>query len=338
MIRHRQGEYPVKFISIASLQERLPKDHVVITDENVNQQWSDHMGSAPRLVLPAGESTKSLKVFGRALAWMAQQSASRKTAVVAVGGGVVGDLAGFVAASYMRGVPFIQVPTTIVSQVDSSVGGKVGIDLEEGKNLAGAFYQPSAVYIPLECLQTLPERQFINGMAEVWKYAFIMDRPFLDLLTPPITVDSTKLKEVVERCIALKAQVVEEDEYETSGRRAILNFGHTIGHAIEALTGYGPVLHGEGVSIGMVAESRLGELLGLTPKGTTREVERLLSSQGLPINHPILQETDALIDLMRRDKKSVKRSLTFSLLTELGACKLVENVPEEKVRAALRTP
>jgi 3-dehydroquinate synthase len=254
---------------------------------------------------------------------------------VAFGGGVVGDLAGFLAATYLRGVPFIQVPTTLLAQVDSSVGGKVGIDLPEGKNLVGAFYPPTSVQIPLECLHTLPERELRNGSAEVLKYGLIQDAALWHELEEPLGVGTPRLETVVRRCIELKAEVVAEDELETTGRRAILNFGHTIGHALEHRYEYGTLLHGEAISVGMVAEARLGELLGMTPAGTAVAIAKRFEAWGLPTTDPALQEPDSLIDAMRGDKKAQDGRLAFSLLEGIGACKLVEQVDEQVVRRAL---
>jgi 3-dehydroquinate synthase len=250
---------------------------------------------------------------------------------VALGGGVVGDLAGFVAATYMRGVPLVQIPTSLLAQVDSSVGGKVGIDLPEGKNMVGAFYPPERVSICTETLDTLSQREFDNGMAEVWKAGFILDRSLVDrLVAKSLTRD-----EMVQRCIEIKRQVVEADEFETNGERAKLNFGHTVGHAVEKLTGYGPVLHGEAISIGMVIEARLGEAIGLSEPGTHDAVEECLGSQGLPTTSLVLRNIDMLIETMRRDKKASGGRLAFSLLTHIGGCKLVEDVPESDVRKVL---
>src|SRR5205807_1069483 len=193
------------------------------------------------------------------------------TTIIAFGGGVIGDLAGLVAALYMRGVPYVQIPTTLLAQVDSSIGGKVAVDLAAGKNLAGAFYPPKEVLIPLDALRTLDKRQFRNGMAEVWKYAFIADKDLLGTLkakVPNCSNNVNNLKGIVQRCIEIKKGAVEADEFETSGARAVLNFGHTVGHAIESATGYSGIFHGEAISIGMVAESYLGEELGVTEAGT----------------------------------------------------------------------
>jgi len=237
----------------------------------------------------------------------------------------------------MRGVPYYQIPTTLLSQVDSSVGGKVGVDLPEGKNLAGAFYPPAHVSISVELLQTLSRQQFANGMAEVWKYGFIMDSELVGLLEEKaIEPNDSNLESIVERCIALKARVVEADEFETTGLRAILNFGHTVGHAIEFATGYGTLLHGEAISIGMVAEARLGELLGITPAGIWREIQRNMKNQGLPTSHLVLHHSELLLNAMLGDKKAANGKLAFSLLTDIGRCKLVEDVPASAVQEALR--
>ena len=321
IVRHSGGEYPVIETTLLQVLAALPEDARVITDANVVNVAPP--SDRPTLVLPAGEATKSLERFAEALAWLAKTGASRQTTVVALGGGVVGDLAGFVAAAYMRGVPLLQIPTTLLAMVDSSVGGKVAVDLPEGKNLAGAFWPPTEVRLPLDALDTLPPRQRTNGMAEVLKYGFIMDAP---LLNEPLDV---------MRCVRLKAQVVEEDEYETTGRRAILNFGHTVGHAIERLTGYGPVLHGEAISIGMAVEADLGERLGVTAPGTSERVCETLRSHGLPTAHETTRETEAMLSAMRGDKKAVGGRLAFSLLTRIGECKLVTDVPEDDVRRVL---
>lgn len=309
--------------TLAKALNDLPPDCRILTDANVAAVAP--LPKVPTLVLSPGEATKSLGTFGEALGWLATSGASRRTTVVALGGGVVGDLAGFVAAAYMRGVPCLQIPTTLLAMVDSSVGGKVAVDLPEGKNLAGAFWPPSEVRLPLDALDTLPPRQRTNGMAEVLKYGFILDAPLLDA---PLDV---------LRCVALKAQVVEEDEHETTGRRAILNFGHTVGHAIERLTGYGPVLHGEAIAVGMAVEAVLGERLGVTAPGTADVVRETLERHGLSTRHPIVREAGGMLAAMRGDKKAVGGRLAFSLLTRIGECKLVADVPEDDVRRVLES-
>ncbi len=318
----------IHLTSVQVVQDLLPQNAVLVTDENVAAAWPAFADTRKTIVVPPGEGSKRIPTFERVLESLAEAGADRSTPVVAWGGGVVGDLAGFAAGSYMRGVPLIQVPTSLLAMVDSSVGGKVGIDLAAGKNLAGAFVAPKDVYVATEFLATLPEREFRAGMAEVIKYGFIMDAPLLDTL-------GGDLQPLVARCIALKVRVVDEDPYETLGRRAILNFGHTVGHAIEHATGYGPVLHGEAVAIGMVVESRLAHLLGLAREELSSEVERVLAQHGLPTRIPEGLTPEQLLAAMRRDKKAKAGRLGFSLVSEPGKCTLVRNVPEEAVLRAL---
>jgi 3-dehydroquinate synthase len=248
---------------------------------------------------------------------------------------VVGDLAGFVAASYMRGIRLVQIPTTLLAQVDSSVGGKVGVDLSSGKNLVGAFWPPVEVRIAVETLKTLPERHFWNGMAEVWKYGLILDESlFGRLLSTEPQPDEPAMERIIERCVELKAAVVEADEFESTGRRAILNFGHTIGHAIEQVTGYGPILHGEAIAAGMIYESMLGERLGVTPSGTSDVLSRSVAHIAAA-KETWSSDTDGLIGAMKRDKKATGEGMAFSLLTRIGECRLVTGVSEADVRAVL---
>ncbi|MFY9235510.1 MAG: 3-dehydroquinate synthase [Fimbriimonadaceae bacterium] len=337
-VKHRLGEYPVSFGSLSGALKSCPDDAVVLTDSNVNRHWGAlALERWPVHAVTPGEGSKSIATYQTCLQWLAETGASRRTVVIALGGGVVGDLAGFVAATYMRGIPLIQIPTTLLSMVDSSVGGKVGIDLPHGKNLVGAFYPPTAAHVCLETLSTLAEREFSNGMAEVVKYGFILDESILQNIEGGhVESSSAGLEALISRCIELKARVVEEDELETKGRRAILNFGHTVGHALEKATGYGPLLHGEAISIGMVVETALGESLGITQTGMISRVREHLLRQRLPITHAALMHTDELIQTMRSDKKATSGNLAFSLVTEPGACKLVENVPPGAVEAALR--
>ncbi|MCB8933616.1 MAG: 3-dehydroquinate synthase [Chthonomonadaceae bacterium] len=335
-IRHSRGTYDVRFASFDEVLDQLPARSLVVSDSNVLTSWRPR--GLPVLEVPPGEPEKNLANFGALLEAFASQGATRSTTIVALGGGVVGDLAGFAAAAYMRGVPVIQVPTTLLAMVDASVGGKVGVDLKAGKNLAGAFHPPQAVWIALETLRTLSERQFVNGTAEVWKTGCILDAAlFGSLEAQALHLEDERLEQVVGRCVELKAQVVAEDEFETSGARAILNFGHTVGHALEVVSGYGELLHGEAVAIGMVAEAVLGERLGHTESGVASRLRRALELQGLPVATPWLREEDALLDAMRRDKKSTEGELAFSLVPRLGECKLVRGVDPREVRAALRS-
>lgn len=331
-VRHHNGSYEVEFCRLGSALGSLPPDCLFITDENLAAIYGEHLPKDRLIVVKAGETSKSITIYQQCLERLAELGATRRTAVVGFGGGVVGDLAGFVSATYMRGVPFIQIPTTLLAQVDSSVGGKVGIDLEAGKNLAGAFYPPKAVYVCVEVLQTLDKRQFDNGMAEVWKYGFIADRNLYARLSKnPLSPSSVELEETIERCLEIKAHVVEEDEFEENGLRAILNFGHTVGHAIEHICGYEGILHGEAIAIGMVAEAHLGENLHLTASGTTEAVRESLGSQGLPTEWNRDWDVQTSVQAMQRDKKRTGQGLAFSLLKEIGECKLVTGVSADAV-------
>lgn len=334
IIRHSRGEYPVLFETLDTCFAGIGDKAFFVTDEHVDRLYGERI-EGPKYVAPPGEHSKSFEQLEGIAEWLASSGATRKSLLVAFGGGVIGDLAGFAAAAYQRGIAFVQVPTTLLSQVDSSVGGKVAIDLKAGKNLFGAFHAPAKVWIALETLETLDARQFAAGAAEIWKTGAILDKHLLERLhREPLHLRSPDLRDIVARCIQLKASVVEEDEFETTGRRAILNFGHTIGHAIEQVTGYGPILHGEAVSLGMIAEGLLGERIGLTPKGFTDRLRKGLESQGLPVDMPSL-DRDALLVAMRRDKKVVSGGLAFALVIAPGDCKLVCDVAEQDVLAAM---
>jgi 3-dehydroquinate synthase len=306
---------------------------IVVTDSNLAPRLSEHQP----IIVPAGEKSKNLAEYAAVLDQLAQRGAKRKNRLVAIGGGVIGDLAGFAAATYMRGIPFVQVPTTLLSMVDSSVGGKVGVDTVQGKNLVGAFYPAHEVYIDATWLKTLDTRQWQCGMAEVLKYGFIMSEELAVSLenNPMLDVVDLRANEMIRTCIELKRQVVEADEFETTGYRAILNFGHTVGHAIERLTNYETYTHGEAISVGMVVETKIGEKLGITPTGLSTRLINTLSAHGLPVNSPTTAEVENIIQSMRGDKKSVQGELSMSLLTGLGKCKLTQDVDESVVREVL---
>jgi 3-dehydroquinate synthase len=307
---------------------------VVVTDENVGPLWVQNLFyNAPILTIQAGESSKSMLTFEQICRDLAIRRVNRKSTLVAIGGGVVGDLAGFVASAYMRGIALVQVPTSLLAMVDSAVGGKVGIDLPEGKNLVGAFYPPESVWIATETLTTLPRRQFVNGLAEVLKYGFIA-RPEILEVVERLGEDQKPLDQLIFDCLSVKAEIVQDDEFEQSGHRAILNFGHTVGHAVEAAENYGELLHGEAVAIGMAAETRIGERVGITAPSTFIEVERRLAAAGLPTSHPLLKSPDRLIEFMRRDKKA-GTGIAMSFLTGIGACKLTEDVAPTLIREVL---
>jgi 3-dehydroquinate synthase len=290
--------------------------------------------------LPAGEETKSQFWLGRVYDDLASIPADRRTPVVAVGGGVVGDLAGFAAATYNRGLPLVMVPTTLLAMVDSSVGGKTGINHPAGKNLIGAFHQPSGVWIDTRFLDTLPKREYVSGLAEVVKYGVILDAAFFDYVERNVSGlldrDPAVVRTVVSRCCRLKADVVEKDEREETGLRAVLNYGHTFAHAFETVGGYGTWLHGEAVAAGMVCASRLAERMGLVPPEVTARQVNLLQTLDLPIAPLPSWPVDALIAVMRRDKKTAAGKLRFVLPTRIGEVRLVDDVPENQVREVLR--
>ena len=298
---------------------------VVVTDRNVARHQADGLhsmfGELPVLVLEPGEETKSLHEYGRVLDFLAEQRVDRTGVLFAVGGGVIGDLGGFAAASYLRGIEFFQVPTTLLSMVDSSVGGKTGINLKAGKNLVGAFHQPKAVFIATGLLETLPSREFAAGMAEVIKAGLLGDAALFDQLErTPLTVASPELADVIRTCCALKARVVEADERELAkeGGRALLNLGHTFGHAIEQVTGYGVYLHGEAVAVGLAAAARLSVRLGYLTAADAERVDRVVVAHGLPVRLREPLSLGKLMATMARDKKVRGGQLRFVVLKKLG--------------------
>jgi 3-dehydroquinate synthase len=289
--------------------------------------------------VPAGEASKSPDQLAKLYDALYDLAADRKTVVVAVGGGVIGDLAGFAAATYNRGLPLVMVPTSLLAMVDSSVGGKTGINHPKGKNLIGAFHQPSGVWIDLAVLDTLPDREYASGLAEVVKYGVILDAAFFDYLEANAHALRERRRDVVHRtvvrCCQLKAQVVERDEYETTGLRAVLNYGHTFAHGFETVAGYGTLLHGEAVAIGMMCAARLADRLERIGPDVAHRQEAVLKSLNLPVTPGRPYPTDELLAVMRRDKKAVGGNMRFILPTKIGAVTLVDDVPEVLVRAVL---
>jgi 3-dehydroquinate synthase len=319
---------------------------VIITDANVDEMYAEPVATAladqgcevDLLIIDAGEQSKAAEVASELWERMLEEGSDRKSTVVAVGGGVVGDLAGFIAATFARGLDFVQVPTTLLAQVDSSVGGKVGINLPGAKNMVGCFWQPRGVLIDVDVLQSLPEREFSAGMAEVVKYGVIQDAEFFGFLERHVDAinarDAAVLTQIVERCCRLKADVVEQDERELTGVRAILNYGHTFCHALEAATGYETLLHGEGVAIGMLCASRLAERLGRIDATLTKRQKDLLESFGLPTALPEVSHEE-LIELMYHDKKVERGKLRFVLPSRLGHVEVVRDVSSDDIRTAL---
>ncbi len=311
------------------LARTFPKSRfAIITDETVNGLYGAALTDAfaeqkldcQVFSVPPGEASKSIATFGQLLGQLAQHKYNRADVIVALGGGVVGDLAGFIAASYLRGVKYVQIPTTLLAQIDSSVGGKTGVNLPEGKNLAGAFYQPAAVFIDPDFLTTLPETAFADGMAELIKYALIRDANMFSLLEngPAITAQSPQLEDLIVQCVSIKRDVVVADEKDT-GERMLLNFGHTIGHAIERICAQGgiPMTHGRAVAMGMAVIAAAGVHKGLTKPGTTSRVEAVLQKAGLPFSTEGFNRDD-ILDAILVDKKTIAGSLHLVMISEPG--------------------
>ncbi len=297
----------------------------VVTDSTVGPLWAEAAVSSLRaagflptvVTVPAGEPSKSMACAEDVCRQMIRAGLDRSSFLVALGGGVIGDLAGFCAAVFFRGIPYVQVPTTVVSLVDSSVGGKTGVNTAEGKNLLGCFHQPRLVLADVDTLSTLPEREFNEGFAEIIKHAAIRDADMLPLIARART-DRSVLADLIARNVAIKAAIVSADEHETSGLRALLNFGHTIGHGIEASAGYGALLHGEAISLGLIAALRLSEeVAGLAPEASAR-VTDLLRLWDLPQRLPADISTASVLEKMSRDKKFKAGAIRFVLLRALG--------------------
>jgi 3-dehydroquinate synthase len=320
---------------------------LVISDANVAKLYAEKIAtclqaagfSTQLSTIPAGEHSKTLAQASRLFAACAAHKLDRDSFIVALGGGVVGDVAGFVAAAYLRGIPFVQIPTTLLAQVDSSVGGKVGVDLPEGKNLVGAFWQPRAVIADLDTLRTLPPREFSAGMAEVIKTAAIKDAALFELLETKLdalfNLDTETLGNVVARCCEIKAEVVASDERETKGLREILNFGHTLGHAIEAAGGYETFSHGEAISIGMTFAARLSVQHSTLSSAEARRLTQLLERCHLPTAIPPEIPRDDILRRMKLDKKNRDGKLRFVLLKRLGEAAVSDLVTESDLLKTL---
>ncbi|MFZ1420495.1 MAG: 3-dehydroquinate synthase, partial [Leptotrichiaceae bacterium] len=310
----------------------------IITDSNIEKLYASKIptffeGYEYTIhIIEAGEKNKHLETVKDIYTSMIEDGVTRDDLVVAFGGGVVGDIAGFVAATYLRGVKFIQIPTTVVSQVDSSVGGKVGVDLPAGKNLVGAFYQPKLVLIDIAFLRTLETRYFFDGFAEIVKYGCIYDKELFSKLENIVKEDHLRknlmdnMEDIVYRSCEIKKEVVEKDEKE-SNLRMILNFGHTIGHAIEQYYNFEKHSHGEAVSIGMIDIVNIGEKLGITKKDEIIRIQKLLERLKLPItdDYPI----DKITNIMKRDKKSKSDGISFIFLKEIGKVEIIKMSSEE---------
>jgi len=289
------------------------------------------------LTLPVGEKTKSLNIIERGYQFLLENNIDRKGLICALGGGVVGDVAGYLAATYLRGIDYIQLPTTLLAQVDSSIGGKVGVNLSGKKNMVGSFYQPGAIISDVALLKSLPPAETRNGMAEVIKYGLAMDDELFRLLDQKKEAEFTtvELQDIVMRCCRLKAGIVEIDEREQSGQRAILNFGHTVGHALEAATKLQKLSHGEAVAIGMVAAARISAQVGMLDRSNITKIESLLARFGLPVRCQGVNPDD-LMEATRFDKKTTGGQTGWVLLEGIGKGVVNQTVAENIVRKALR--
>lgn len=345
-----ERSYPI-FISADLLEQPgvlLPylksKTVVVVTNDAVEPLYFPLLANAlsgckvSKIVIPDGEEYKNLATFEMVISKLLAMSAARDTTLIALGGGVVGDLTGFVAASFQRGMPFIQVPTTLLSQVDSSVGGKTAVNHPLGKNMIGAFYQPQAVFIDTSSLSTLPEREFSAGMAEVIKYGIIYDAAFFAWLEQNLDQIKAKkqdaLQYMIARCCQIKAEIVAIDERE-SGLRALLNLGHTFGHAIEAEQGYGNWLHGEAVATGIVLASQVATKLKWLEVSDFRRIENLITCFALPVSAPEDMNYDCFMQHMRHDKKVQAGKLNFVIPSKIGQARVTNEVSEEILRDVL---
>jgi len=318
------------------------KRAALVTDATVGALYAESVAASLRdagyeiveITVPAGEASKSMEQVTDICRKMLQAGLDRKSFLIALGGGVVGDLAGFAAAIFQRGIPCVQIPTTVLAQVDSSVGGKTGVNAPEGKNLIGAFHQPRLVVADVAVLHSLPEREYNEGFAEIIKHAGIRDAELLDLVEQQGS-SREHLAPLMARNIRIKAAVVEEDERETAGVRALLNFGHTIGHGIENAAGYGEMLHGEAISLGLVAAARLSVTHSTLPAGDCERIVAALKSYGLPTILPEGMKKDDTIEALKRDKKFDEGQVRFVLLRSLGDAFVSEEVSMADISEAI---
>ncbi len=327
-------------------QHGIPRRVVIITDSNVANHYLKPLEDNLRhfdfvvssIIIPPGENQKSLHRAQAIFTSLLKEAVGRNSAIVAIGGGVIGDLAGFVAATYQRGVVLVQVPTTLLSQVDSSVGGKVAVNHPLGKNMIGAFYQPRLVWIDADTLQTLPKREIVCGLGEVVKYGIIFDSEFFSSLETNLekilSLDPPTMLSIQARCCELKAHVVSKDERE-QGLRMVLNFGHTVGHALEAAGNYRVLKHGEAVLLGMLAESFIAREMGLLPADAYERIERTIRRLPVKWNNALFSPA-RILKAMTRDKKSVEGKPRFVLPIRMGEVQIVDEVEDSLIHASLR--
>jgi 3-dehydroquinate synthase len=320
----------------------------LVSDDGVMSRWGEAAVSSLRAAgletvasaLPHGDTSKNLASAGKLYGWLAEQRAERRDAIVALGGGMVGDLAGFVGATYMRGVPVVQAPTTLLGMVDASIGGKTAVNHAGVKNIVGAFYQPGAVVADVATLKTLGRRELVEGLGEVIKHAFIADGSLLGLLESRLDdllgLDEALTVEVVRRNVQIKASVVGQDERETGGVREFLNYGHTLGHAFEAAGDYKALLHGEAVAVGMMAACTIGVRMGLTPPALLERQRALLERAGLPLRPPSAVDAGRVREALALDKKVVAGRQRWVLLEDAGRPVIRDDVPVGLVEETLR--
>lgn len=319
---------------------------IIVTDDTVAPLYLEQVRRAlepeklvDEIIIPAGEKHKTLETFEVICSQLLQKQVRRDAILVVLGGGVVGDIAGFAAASYQRGISFAQLPTTLLAQVDSAVGGKTAVNHTLGKNMIGAFYQPNCVITDLDTLNTLPSRHFIAGLAEVVKYGLILDIQFFEWLEENIDAllsqQEASLIHAIERSCAIKAEVVGTDEREQSGHRALLNLGHTFAHAIEANLGYGEWLHGEAVGCGLILAARLSAQLGLLNNDSVNRITALIKRLGLPTKKPPQLDAKTMLASMALDKKNVTRHRRYVLLRDIGDASIYDQIDTSAIEAIL---
>lgn len=326
-------------------QRKIANKYCILADDNVASLYGEIVIQslakknifAELIHFPAGEASKNLQLFSSLSSTIAQRGYDRKDGIIALGGGVTGDLAGFIASSYMRGIAFVQIPTSLLAQVDSSVGGKTGVDIPEGKNLVGAFYQPKAVYIDTEVLKTLPKSEFIGGMAEVIKYGVIKDANFFqylhDVRDDVLSLNLDVVEKIIYNCCSIKADVVAKDEQETDIRR-ILNYGHTIGHAVESVSDFS-IIHGNCVAIGMVAAARISVLKGLLSEADATKIISAITDYGLPTEIPAGFDREKIKKYLLTDKKMEAGKIFYILPKSIGQVAITADVAESLVDTVL---
>ena len=354
VVRTASGEYPayVTWGALEHLGEHVKRATgarraFLISDEHVLAQWGEVATGSLRaagletasITLPPGDGSKSVEQTSRVYDWLASQRAERRDVIVALGGGVAGDFGGFVAGTYLRGMPYVQAPTSLLAMVDASIGGKTAVNHAGAKNIVGLFNQPRAVIADVSTLATLPRRALIEGLGEVIKHALIRDAALLDLLEERIddllALDPELTTQVVARNIQIKGDVVSEDERETGGVRELLNYGHTLGHAFEAAGGYEALLHGEAVSVGMMAAAKIGARVGVTPEALVERQRALLERAGLPLKPPPELDRERIRRALAMDKKIVSGTQRWVLLEDVGRPIVTADVPASVVEAVL---